>query len=476
MVTTKDQFISLAQVAMGFGISRGRVSQLKKKDPEFPRPRHRRGLTDYYDDNEIRSYATQSGRSYFSPLGKGESGDEFWKTPGSFSYRGVADINGVAWLVYDDDADRLAIRYHSPHQSPQRNPVVRNLRPTWTLEVKSTWMVSEPEVIAESTEYSDIDDRVLIGFSDVARKIGGRIPFLQRASNSLCTQLMLARDGDSPHELAPDHQMPNLDPAYRLFAHAEDADVRAAAGSFINAVHGSSRFTLESERKEIASNREIEVRGLVSTDRDVAYRGDPDAGFSKIVYGAPHEAFVSFIDAAKMWGAVGGTGEADPVISTEEMFGSGTAIDLVISTWEEVEPCAGHAYVLDSSDWQPESGPPRFFEHPATRDLAVVCSDRVRLTWRPRRDLEPTHLVFAEDVGIIALDQDGVATIPLPPQAFGYVSGNISTARRAAGLINVELSRDIKAIESTELFRRLNSETLELETPIDVNTIRAMLR
>lgn len=55
-------------------------------------------------------------------------------------------------------------------------------------------------------------------------------------------------------------------------------------------------------------------------------------------------------------------------------------------------------------------------------------------------------------------------------------AGNINTTRRVASLRGIELTQDINTLTAIEVFDSLNSETLELETLVDMNTRHSMLR
>lgn len=469
----ESRYLNLSQIAAGLGVTRGRISQLKKS-PRFPQRHHRRGLTDWYDDAEIREFARQTSRNYLSPVAIRANGDEWWSQPGRFSYKGTADVNGNAWIVYDDGVDRVALRFHMANQAPQRQPVIREIKPTWIAEVKGTWMDTEPEVIAESTEYSAIEDRVLIGLSDVAKKLGEEsLPYLQRAVSRTATELMLARPTDKPYQILTKPRMPNLDPAYRLYAHTDDDDIRAATGSFINTVRDSNGSTYRQERGEVARASAISLRGAIVTDAAVMYTGDPGSGFDKIVYGPPHELYVDFVEESVAWGGLGDP-EGEPVVASGETYYSPVLIDLVASTWKEVDPYAGHAYLM-GFNWNSRAEAIRYFEHPSTRELAVIYDDHVGLTWKPRPDLNPMHLVFIDDVGVSYIDQDGIIGVLSLPQAFGYHSGNISTAVRAAALVGLS-SLNHEDIVRSELVRRLDEESIELNTLIPVEAIRGLLR
>ncbi|MCZ4326776.1 helix-turn-helix transcriptional regulator [Brachybacterium paraconglomeratum] len=471
MDTAKHRPLTLDDIADRLSLSRGRISQLRKT-PGFPAPLRRALRRAEWDADEIAAWAEENGYAFRSDDAQ-ERILRHWKesAPGRFTQVEAHALSGVSVLVYAENDTRVAVLFgRSSLNSSQFKSVMNKVESDWMAAVHSQLTLHSPLVRITDTATGESAAATL---EDVARRLGVELPYLDYGPSEE-SLLLASRAGTTLKATPRPPRFYDLSAAYRVYASAEDDDIRALAAAVIEALQDGATDTLIQPLLEKSGNPAGEVLRMgVEARRPPTppLGGDVDAGMEKALLSAPDDD-----DIIRLVAAMGGYGVApysEDIITHE----SPVTARLIRTTWTSegkegrTVPLTGHALLLGHLPASSRRVSELEFYANASGELGVIQGEHVAMTRRRVEGRRPGHVVFVEREGVMYLDEQGVAYAPTYHQRIGYGSGNASAASFVARELGVKDAPDANALSEA-----LDTGTLVLDEPLPASEITDLVR
>lgn len=465
MSTESAPTLTLDDIAQRLGLSRGRISQLRKESPTFPSPTKRSIRRAEWSADEIAEWARAAGYAY-----QGEDSqhgiDQFWgQAPGSFRLVDARVLHGAAVLQYKESTMRVAVIFSDGRLTPaQVKSAGTKSGADWVIEVTGHYGLRSPVVKIWSADRSSVGESSL---ESVGERLGVTLP--QYVGSGSEEGVLLSALAETTLELSPKPSLIDLHPAYRLYAKSPDVDVQAAAAHLIGEVEGSEGDNFHvSHLNEHGEGSGGAIRiGSTMSQAGMVSPGDAAAGFRAMMSSRPvDDDVIRALVAAQRYG-IGVIPDVATVITHE----SAVTADLIASTWSQGDPISGHSMLLRevSSGW-PGADQLTFYRNQSAGELAVITGNAVTMTRHIVPGRSVAHVVFVADEGVMYLDDAGHAFAPTYHQNIGYRSGQ----EYAAVLIARELG--IKgSLDGNALTKALAEGAIELNKPIATERIRSLL-
>lgn len=477
MTSTQRPHLTLDDIADLLGLSRGRISQLRKEAPDFPQPVRRSLRRAEWAAAEIARWARAAGYTYRDDDAQHRI-DQYWtqSPPGAFCLVDAHARHGAAVLVYAEVDTRVAVICAGSRLTPaQVKSAGTKAAADWIITVSSQYTLRSPLVTITSSDESAVGTSSL---ESVARRLGVMLPHYVGDPSE--TGVLLSALAETTVELAPRPREFDLYPAYRLYAKTPDADLQAAAAHLIAEVEEveADNFHVHHLVDHGRRARDVLRIGSTMSAAGMVSPGDVEKGFGAMLASPPvDDDVIRSLRTAVMFGV-----RVIPGVACIIAHDSVTTADLVATTWEPGGPVSGHAMLLgDTMFGQGTAETLEFYRHPTTGELAVVSGQNVRMTRHLTADRSVEHVVLVEDEGAMYLDDAGVAFAPTSHQGLGYGSGNgyapMVIARELGvddGKGDTELTRALEE-GAIKLTKALDEGTIALNVPIRVATIRDLL-